>query len=252
MPLNHNTSNRPKPRLLCTATPQIPHFPWPQCKTLKNRSLQHSTLRLFGVRGLHVDHSRSLAHGYFDQTEQMRLWSRIGDPMQCPLCCLLQPYCKHISMQARPRPDWLLTSLPGLEQGFITVSRRYVRFPGRKVESSTLWKITVEIWSKASANKSVDTSREEAGEGMRGKSRNLGHTPRFPGTFVVVIRVTVVKATARREAAGWQSNSCSFTVTSGDKSVHLRHRANRAERESQQRDGETCKERERERENERK
>ncbi len=31
----------------------------------------------------------------------MQLWSGIGDPMQCPLRCLLQPYCNHISMQAR-------------------------------------------------------------------------------------------------------------------------------------------------------
>lgn len=43
----------------------------------------------------------------------------------------------------------------------------------------------------------------------------------------MAIGVSVVKATARGEAAGCQSNSCSFAVTSGDKSVRLG--ANRTE-----------------------
>lgn len=73
MPLNHNTSKRPKPRLLCTATPEIPQFSMTSVHNVEEPLPLAFNTHLFGVRGLFADHSHSLAHSHFDQTGQMRI-----------------------------------------------------------------------------------------------------------------------------------------------------------------------------------
>lgn len=75
--------------------------------------------------------------------------------------------------------------------------------------------------TSVSTHQEKGKGKERGMLGGDGGSCNLDRGPCFLGTFVVVIGVAVVKATARGEAAGCQSNSCSFAVTSGDKSVRL-------------------------------
>ncbi|KAA0710058.1 hypothetical protein E1301_Tti018852 [Triplophysa tibetana] len=77
------------------------------------------------------------------------------------------------------------------------------------------------------ARTKIERGAGEDGKGAAERGERVEQRDRSRGTFVVAIGVSVVKATARGEAAGCQSNSCSFAVTSGDKSVQSLCQPNR-------------------------